>query len=238
MFEDKSELLQGHISFFEEVLSEEVGDPLDVAAIVKRIEDSKRDIEQVRSELPYDECNMEDEPIENFSGDILDDDELEDEVIDIEDLIGDLMDLIDEVEERLEEVDDDEDDSDNLTTDIEKTCDCKDFSSLLEEWLIEEITAKCNRKGIEISEADAIKKAKALILGARCIGKFEEAEAMAQEECPEYGFTAETLKQEDMFSPGLYHITMEMINTHNLLGERFDFKQWLKGKREFWENMI
>ena len=236
MFEDKSELLQGHIDFFKAVLSEEEGGDYDEFEVAQRIKDCTRDIEEVRSDLPYDELNEEDEPIEDFSGENLEDGELEDEVVEIEGLINELKDLMDEVRGRL----DDEGDEDVHRDIIDQTgsCDSQDFTTKLEVWLAEEITAKCKRQGLNLSTEAIARKMKAIVLGARCCGRYEEAESLAQEKYPEYGFTSEDLKQEGLFSPGLFHIAMEMIQTHSLLKERFNFTQWLKAKREFWENVI
>lgn len=236
MFEDKSELLQGHIDFFKAVLSEEEGGDYDEFEITQRIEDCTRDIEEVRSDLPYDELNEEDEPIEDFSGENLEDGELEDEVVEIEGLINELNDLMDEVRGLLE----DERDGD-VHRDINGqsvSCSRQDFTTMLEDWLAEEITAKCKRQGLNLSTEAIARKVKAIILGAKFCGRYEEAESLAKEKYPEYGFTAKDLKQEGLFSPGLFHIALEMNQTHDLLKERFDFNQWLKAKREFWENVI
>ncbi len=234
MFEDKSELLRGHIDFFRSILSEKEDTEYDVQEIEQRLEDSANDIAETRSNLPYDEIDDDDVPIEDFSGDNLEDSELEDEIVEVEGLIDELENLMNVVRESLDE----DEVSDDVTVDAKVSGDEQDFDTKLENWLVEEISAKCIRKDLQLSKEEIARKAKAIILGARCCGRFQQAEDLARENCPEYGFTAEELKQADMFSPGLFHISMKMIQGYEILKERFEFDEWLKFRKQLWENAI
>ena len=231
MFEDKSELLRGHIEFFKSFLSEKEDTEFDLQEVEQRLEDSENDIAETRSNLPYDEIDDDDVPVEDFSGDNLEDGELEDEIVEVEGLIDELEDLMDEVRES---IDDDHDESNEDTGDTVETSDSQGFYSKLEKWLVDELSAKCVRKNLQLSQEDISRKAKAIILGARCCGRFEQAEDLARENCPEYRFTAEELKQDDLFAPDIFHVSMEMIQTYDILKERFDFEGWLKFKKEIW----
>ena len=50
----------------------------------------REQIEALKSDLPYDELDEDDVPIEDFSGDLLEDSELEDEVVEAEAVISEL----------------------------------------------------------------------------------------------------------------------------------------------------
>lgn len=234
MFEDKAELLRGHIGYLEEVLSEAPGN-IDATEVEQRLADCRNDIDDARSSMPYDEVDDDEEHIEDFSGDNLEDGELEDEIVEIEALMERLGELMSQAVELIFDGDSEET---LFQTNGAVTTEHQDFNRLLEQWLSEEIAAKCNRKGLAISDDEMKRKAKALYFGARHCGRFPEAAEAAAKECPGYGFTADELKQVDLFSPGLFHIAMELIQTHDTMGEAMDFKQWLSIKKSIWADMI
>lgn len=227
MFEDKSEILRGHIAFLEELLSDDECKDNDIAEIELRLECCQKDIDEARSNLPYDEIDDE-VAIEDFTGDNLEDGELEDEIVEVEAVINELEDLMEQARDFLSECNEGETSTVNEGQPL--LAETMDIKECLETWLVKEIAAVCERRGISRSDKDIIRTAKAIILGAECRGDFAKAEEMGKTECPEYGFTADELKQADLFSPGLFHITMEMLQ----LGAVSYFEQMISFKKSIW----
>ena len=202
-----------------------------------KIDRLREQIEALRSDLPYDELDENDVPIEDFSGDLLEDGELEDEVVEAEAVIS-------ELEQQMLESDDlKDDDAETGSLLLDKTVsNCPhseaEFYQMMQSWLIDEMRAKNSKEGISESDDVIVRRAAAIIVGATVCGDFQKAEELGKTLFSEYAFKAEELQQADLYSIGLFHITLEVIADFEQFPHYFDFHKWISLRKVLWENMI
>ena len=197
----------------------------------------REQIEALRSDLPYDELDEDDVPIEDFSGDFLEDSELEDEVVEAEAVIS-------ELEQQMLESDDLKDDDFETGSlplgkiTYHEPLSEAEFHQQLRSWLIDEMLAKNCKEGVAESDDVMARRAAAIIVGATVCGDFQKAEELGKTLFSEYAFKAEELQQADLYSIGLFHITLEVIADFEQFPHYFDFHKWISLRKVLWENMI
>lgn len=216
MFEKRTEALRDHIAYLEDILSEDSDireDDLD--NLLSFLDTCQDDIDNLQAELPYDEIDEDDIPIEDFSGDNLEDSELEDEVVEVEMVIEKLQQLLDSTRERFFDSDENSDDKANgqwMPSNLSE----EEFYRKLKTWLEQAIRDKCTRKGINKSENEILELRDVFIE----LNKTKEQRLLA------------------LFSPGLDHISWEMIKQYKLLGSLMNFDQDLAFEVELWKDVI
>ena len=216
MFEKQTETLREHIAYLEEILSEDSDiREDDLADLLSFLDTCQKDIENLKAELPYDEIDEDDIPIEDFSGDNLDDSELEDEVVAVEMVIEKLQQLLDSSRERFFDADESSDDKANgqwMPSNLSE----EEFYQKLKTWLEKAIIDKCAKKGISKNENEILELRDSFIE----LNKTKEQRTLA------------------LFSPGLNHISWEMIKNYKLLGSLMNFDQDLAFEVELWKDVI
>lgn len=217
MFEDRTDILREHIAYLEGLLSEESGniEELDLEELQTFLDTCQEDIDSLTADLPYDEISEDDIPIEDFSGDNLDDTEVEDEIVEVEKVIEELQQLIESAKEHFLEQDNSTNTHDAAVFESSNLSE-EAFYTRLEHWLAEALKEKCRNVGITKSEDEIIE------LRDRFI------------ECAK----ANERDSYTLFSPGLYHITFEMIKQYQLLGSLMNFNNDLAFNYSFWNNVI
>lgn len=217
MFESRTETLREHIAYLESILSNDAGEAeeIDQEELQEFLDTCQTDIDDLRADLPYDEIEEDDIPIEDFSGDNLEDAEIEDEVVEVEHVIEELQQLMETARERFLE---DEPDSEENVGLLEKNVNLSEseFDQKLRDWLSKEIRNKCRINGIIMSDEEVIDLREKMILCAATRGK----------------------SPDPLFSVGLNHITMELIQNYEMLGRMMNFDNTLNFYYTFWENVI
>ena len=202
-----------------------------------KIDRLREQIEALRSDLPYDELDEDDVPIEDFSGELLEDGELEDEVVEAEAVIS-------ELEQQMLESDDlKDDDFETGSLPLGKTTGNSprseaEFYQMMQSWLIDEMRTKNSKEGISESDDIIVRRAAAIIVGAKAKGDFQKGEELGKTLFAEYAFKADELQQADLYSIGLFHITFDVIRTYRLIPYDFDLHGWINSRKELWGNMI
>ena len=202
-----------------------------------KIDRLREQIEALRSDLPYDELDENDIPIEDFSEDLLEDGELEDEVVEAEAVIS-------EMEQQMLKADDlMNNDAGTGSLPLGRTAGrCPrseaEFYQMMQCWLIDEMRAKNSKEGVFESDDVIVRRAAAIIVGAKAHGDFPKAEELGKTLFSEYAFKADELKQADLYSVGLFHITFDVIRTYRLIPDNFDLQGWINSGKELWGDMI
>ena len=217
MFEERTDILRDHIAYLKGILDEE---PSEEMAINKEeleafLNSCNEDISNLQADLPYDEIDEDDIPIEDFSGDNLDDTEIEDEVVEVEAVIKELLQLMESAKERF--LEDDVIVSNNCQPTMKNaSLSESEFRQKLEAWLIESIKKKCDANGISKSDEE-IKE-----MSAKFISYAAENKGNPYPH----------------FSIGLYHITFEELYDYRLLKKLLNFNNTMAQHIEFWGNLI
>lgn len=233
MFENETNTIQGYIDYLNEILAGNFNEE----ELRDRLLECEEAIRNVKSSLPYDELDDEDEPIEDFSGDNLEDAELEDEVVQIEGLIAELSGLMQKAEDcYLDGCDD---------PGYEKSAKFADsdltegrFNDLLIEWIMGMISEKLSKTNQELDNQTIERMAIAIMISAKCRGNFDDSEKLAKEKYPEYRLDKDTIHKYHLFSSGIFHVTFDVIKEFEALHGNIDFKQSLNFHMSCWGNMI
>lgn len=217
MFEDRTDILREHIAYLEEILAEDYdkAEEVDSEELKNFLETCQEDINNLKEDLPYDEIEEDDIPIEDFSDDYLDDSEIEDEVVEVENVIQNLQELMEAAKKQFleeEEVSNEEVLSTVKSSNLSET----EFYQRLKEWLTKEIRIKLDAKGLSKSDDEIAEMCSSIIEGA----------------------AVNRANPYPHFSIGLFHITFEMIKMYRLIGHLLDFDQELKFQYSFWGNLV
>lgn len=216
MFESQTNLLRDHILRLQALLEENEG--FAPEELVDELAEIEQDIQDLKDDLPYDEIDEFGEDIEDFSGEELEEGELEDEVVEAESVIEELEDLIQEVRSRLEEADE-EIDAESSST-VKATLASRtgtvikseqQLDDKLQSWMVAAFKKKNLHGGAHESDDVLARRARALIAAIRT----HDAPS------PELGCTAEELASARAFSPAVTSIATGMIELYGLLSERF-----------------
>lgn len=239
MFEESIELLKEYKEYLNDILSTDCDqdEDFDDLELRSKLEDCENDIENIEYSLPYDEIEEDDIPIEDMSGENLEDGELEDEIVEIEALIKELREMIEQV--RLRYFDENGELSlDYTTIQINHKYAKEDFLEDLFSWMNGEIIKKLSKQGPYLNEEEIYRLKMCIYFDAKCRGDHRDAAELAAKECPELKLTEEEIRINHLFSGGLFHITFEMIKTHECLGQMMDFESTLNFKKSIWESLI
>lgn len=213
MFEERTEKLRKHIAYLTDILAEESADMQEVDSEELRsfLESCQEEIEELKSDLPYDEIDDDDIPIEDFEGENLEDSEIEDEVVEVEGVIQELQQLMEAAAERFFE---DKElflgashspmKSSNLSE--------SEFRQKLEGWLTKEIKNKYETEGVSKGANE---------IAAMCKSIIESASTNKVNPFPH-------------FSVALFHVTLEMLNDYNLMGGIMNFDNSLRLHCSLW----
>ncbi len=206
MFEDRTDLLREHIDYLKEYISEysDNKEGVDIDELQSFLETCQEDIDNLKSDLPYDEIDDDDISIEDFSGDNLDDSELEDEIVEAEKVIEDLVLLMESAKEIFLEDEESAAGISNLTV---KSSDLseEEFLQKIKNWLTPALKEYFSKKGISKNDEEIIEFRDRMI---------ERASSKKNDSCPDYPFW-------------LFHITQEMIYEYSLIGRLMNFENSL-----------
>lgn len=217
MLEERTDILKEHIAYLEGLLADDSdkSEELDLEELQGFLETCQEDIDALRSDLPYDEIDEDDIPIEDFSGDNLEDAEIEDEVVEAEKVIEDLQQLMEDARERFLEEEGDAElpidlsmKSDNLSE--------EEFMKKLEDWLDQAFKQKYESEGLVMSDEEIV------AIRNRTI---EQAKHQNFKLFPGY-------------SIGLTHIAYKMIDSYDMQKRIMNFDNALRCFVEFWGNVI
>lgn len=234
MFEEKTDLLREHIAYLKGILEMDV-DSADIPEedeLQDILDGYAADVEALRRDLPYDELDDDTEPVEDFSGEELEDGELEDEVVEAEAVMAELEELMEEARSLHEDAGDDIRAGSRLerrSTGLSPEA----FERRLVLWLESELVRTHVVDGASISRA-----ATGLVVVAKRNGNHQKAHALAQEEYPQFGFTEKELFDYHMAAPIHFHIAFEMVKMYKTLHELMDFDLFLKGQIEHWKMLV
>ena len=217
MFEERTDILKEHIAYLEGLLADDSdkSEELDLEELQGFLETCQEDIDALRLDLPYDEIDEDDIPIEDFSGDNLEEAEIEDEVVEAEKVIEDLQQLMEEAREHFLEEDIDSESPVDLSSKSNNLSE-EEFMKKLEDWLDQAFRDKFKAEGLERSEEEII------ALRKRTIQHVIDKESSL---FPDY-------------SIGLTHITYQMMNEYDILKRLMNFDNSLRCFVEFWGNVI
>lgn len=217
MFEERTDLLREHIVYLQEILSCELdeGEEVNPDELESFIETCQEEIDNLKADLPYDEIDDDDIPIEDFSGDNLEDSEIEDEIVEVEEVIQELQQLMESAVDRF--LDKEESSGETYVGGIKiDNMSQEQFDARLRGWLSQAIRDKCSEKGITKSDEEISEMCDKLI---ECSGDY-----------PTNPFPS--------FSVGISHITCRLIRDYKILGHLMNFDLSLKNHSDFWRNMI
>ncbi len=216
MFESRTETLREHIAYLESILSNDTGEAEEInqEEIQEFLDTCQTDIENLRADLPYDEIEEDDIPIEDFS-DNLEDAEIEDEVVEVEQVIEELQQLMETARERFLEDDPDTETPVDLSLKSDNLSE-EEFMKKLEDWIDRALKKKYDSKGIKKSDEEIVDLRKRTI---------ENVTSGEWKIFPEY-------------SVGLSHITKEMLYNYSLTKRLTHFENTLRMCLFLWENAI
>ena len=226
MFEDKIDTLREHIDHLREFLADgwEEDADLEKDELLSELESFEEDIQDLKDDLPYDEVDEYGEDIEDFSGDNLEEGELEDELVEAEGVIEELEELIQEVRNRLDEDEEFNEESPSetrhfvhITGTVIKSK--EELSENLKTWIVGALKEKNSQAGITETEDVISRRAIALLLGIKDhLDPGFPVEATLTPD-REYDYTSEEISAACNHSVPIYRIALG-------LGELYDI--WCK----------
>lgn len=220
MFENEIDALRGHIEFLTNYLEGE-GDGISPDSLNEVIDTAKQDIQKLRSDLPYDEIDEDDIPIEDFSNDIFDRSDIEDEIVLAENIISELEELISAVESHNSY---DSAEGACVSTSAEDGTEEDPFWDKLQAWTIKWVVKLCEKDNKRIPSDDELDRlALAISISSLFLGNDKKAFEYAQSEFPEEGFTEEEIKQAHLSYFPINAAVRELIKSHELLKGLMDF---------------
>lgn len=213
MFENEIDALHGHIEFLTNYL--EGAENVTLADELHEVIDTaKRDIEKLRSELPYDEIEEDDIPIEDFGGELFSDSDIEDEVVQAEAVIRELEELI-----LRAEADESYDSTEEASpyTSSENAEDEDMFWDQLQVWIRKWIVIFCDRDRKPVpSSSELDRLALAISICSLFRMNYRKAFEYAQAEFPDDGYTEEEIRRADLSYYPINHVSLKLICRHEV----------------------
>lgn len=239
MFEESIDTLKNHIEYLKGILEIDWSNSEDYDEIElrSRLNDCEDDINNIEFSMPYDEIDEDDIPIEDMSGENLEDGELEDEVVGVEALIKELRELMELANDRYLEWDGCGN-LDNVRIQMKHSLSKEEFLSELLKLLREEIHQKISAKGPYLNEDEIERIAECIYFDAKCRADHKEAALLAEQENPNMRLTEDEIRINHLFSAGLNHIASGLIITYESLGTMMDFNSTLNFQKSIWGNLI
>lgn len=213
MFENEIDALRGHIEFLTNYL--EGAENVTLADELHEVIDTaKREIEKLRSELPYDEIEEDDIPIEDFGGELFSDSDIEDEVVQAEAVIRELEELI--LRAEADESYDSTEDASPYTS-SENAEDEDMFWDQLQAWISKWIVIFCERDRKPLpSSSELDRQALAIAISSLFRANYKKAFEYAQKEFPEDGYTEEEIRRADLSYYPINHVALKLICRHEV----------------------